>query len=68
MRLVNDILNSTVCEGRLELKFNEQFVNGWFAVCDGSFGPEEIQVVCHQLGCNKNGHRTHISMYVGTVH
>ena len=65
---MNAIHNNTVCEGRLELNFNEQFINGWFAVCDSSFGLEEIQVVCRQLGCNnRNGFRTHILMYVNTV-
>ena len=69
VRLVNTILNSTVCEGRLELNFNERFINGWFAVCDSSFGLEEVQVVCQQLGCNnRNGYRTHILMYVNTVY
>ena len=65
---MDGILNSTVCEGRLELKFKEPFINGWFALCDGSFGPEEIQVACRQLGCDiGNGYRTHILMYVDTV-
>ena len=65
VRLVNNILNSTECEGLLEVKFKKRFINGWFAVCDSSFGQEEIQVVCRQLGCNNgNGYRTHILRYV----
>ena len=67
VRLVN-VPNSTLCEGRLELNFNEQFINGWFAVCDNSFGAEEVQVVCRQLGCPyTSGYRTHILTYVDTV-
>jgi hypothetical protein len=59
-RLINKY-NSSVCEGLLELSFKQPFINGWFAVCDGSFGPEEMQVVCRQLGCNyRNGYRTHV--------
>ena len=59
-RLINKY-NSSRCEGLLELNFKQPFINGWFAVCDSSFGQEEMQVVCRQLGCNyKTGYRTHI--------
>ena len=61
VRLVNKYHNSSRCEGRLELNFMQPFMSGWFAVCDNSFGAEEVQVVCRQLGCpNGNGYRTHI--------
>lgn len=53
--------NSTTCEGRLDLYFSEQFILGWFAVCDDNFNEEEMKVVCRQLGCPyNNGQRTNI--------
>ena len=64
VRLVN-VPNSTMCEGRLDLYFNEPFIQGWFAVCDNNFDEGEMQVVCQQLGCPyNNGYRTNILKYV----
>ncbi len=50
IRLVNTP-EGELCEGRMEIYHSTEFVRGWFAVCDNSFGDEEVRVVCKQLGC-----------------
>ena len=45
-------LNST-CQGRLEVFVSQR--GFWNTACDETFGDEEAQVVCRQLGCQAEG-------------
>ena len=48
-----DVRLSEGCEGSLEIYHRSRFVD----VCDESFGVNEVEVLCRQLGCNPMGAR-----------
>ncbi|XP_044194432.1 scavenger receptor cysteine-rich type 1 protein M130-like [Thunnus albacares] len=47
VRLVN---GTTMCSGRLEVKFNH-FNQSWSSVCEADFDQQDAEVVCRELGC-----------------